>query len=192
MTNMSLKTTIIFVSLVLFWSCRGKNGEQTSTTTKQAATEAQDYWAKNNCLRSVPEMTLDSTMLKNYSFELFEDHGKETGSWANGDSLIIISEGCELYWFAYTYIIHNYDSDLSNLDLVKYCFTQMQHIERVPINFDKGLAMLDKIQKGGGTLKLGREYFLKMDRVSEMFEIEEIDFKKEYAVVKFSFAIGHL
>lgn len=191
MTNMSLKTTIILASLTLLWSCKGET-EQTAATTSKVITEDQDYWSKNNCLRSVPEMTLDSTALRNYSFELFEDHGKETGSWPNGDSLTLISEGCELYWFAYTYIIRDYDSDLSNLDLVKYCFMQMQQIERVPINFDKGLAMLDKIQKGGGTLKLGREYFLKMDRVSEMFEIEEIDFKKEYAVVKFSFAIGHL
>lgn len=152
----------------------------------------QDFWSKNNCLRGVPTSTLNSKKLKHYNFELKKEKGVEIAVWNNGDSLIVENKGCEVFWLTYTFYVKGTEMQEKNLDLVRYCFDKVQHIELAPIDLKGGMDLIDKWIANDEKLIFGVEHFLKEDNVSEMFEINQIELNKDASKVVFSFAIGNL
>ena len=186
------KIIFILFSVFILFSCKDEVKKEVTSDTEKNIEEEQDYWVTNHCLRGRPTRTLDTSLVTNYEFIMKPDRAIEKAELANGNKLIVSNEGCEVFWISYTFFINNYDQNASKLDLVEYAFKEVKAIDKAPIDFGKALSMIKKIKEGGGNIKLGNEYFLKMERVSEMFEVEEIDLKKEYATVEFSFAIGKL
>lgn len=183
----------IFLFPCFLFSCEPKLEEENSTyQVEKEVDSTEDYWVTNHCLTGKPIKTLDTTLLQSYEFTLEKTRGLEKAEYSNGDRLVVSNEGCEVFWISYTFFINNYDQNASNVELVEYAFSQVEKVDVAPIDFDKALQLIRKIKEEGGSIKLGNEYFLKMDAVSEMFEIDEIDLKKEYATVEFSFAIGKL
>ena len=182
---------IIISLLILLFSCDSSeeiNDNQTQTNN----TSTGDYWTENHCMRSKPIPTIDSTMVENYNFVLEKDKAVEEVKFSNGNKLRIDNEGCEVFWLSYTFFINNYDQNKPNIDLVIYAFDEVKKIDIAPIDFEKASDILYNLKVKGEKLKLGNEYFLKLDDVSEMFEVDEIDLKKDYATIEFSFAIGKL
>ena len=188
-----MKTTIIYILSILFMmSCTSNEEKVEEKQAEEIVEKDQDYWTVNNCLRGIPTSTLYSKELKYYNFDLKEDKGVETAVWQNGDSLIVENRGCEVFWLTYTYYVKGTKMQENNLDLLRYCFNEVEQIDLAPIDLKGGMDLIDKWKANNEKLNLGVEHFLKEDNVSEMFEIDEIDLKQDASKVVFSFAIGNL
>lgn len=181
---------IILLNFSLF-SCQ-KAEKKIVDTQEEAVDPNANYWTENHCMRSKPISTIDSSKVDNYTFELKKDRAIETATLPNGNKIIISNEGCEVFWLSYTVFINNYNQNETNIDLVLKAFLEVKQVDTAPIDFEKAINFIENIKEKGGNIKLGNEYFLKMDSVSKMFEIDEIDLKKDYATIEFSFAIGKL
>lgn len=183
---------ITFISICIWLISCQPNETVAVTKVDSKADKNSNYWTENHCMRSKPIPTLDTSKVNDYTFTLEKDRAIEKATLANDDKIIISNEGCEVFWLSFTVFINNYNQNDANIDLVLRAFTEVHQVETAPIDFEKAINLIKKIKNNGGNIKLGNEYFLKMDSVSEMFEIDEIDLKKEYATIEFSFAIGKL
>jgi len=152
----------------------------------------QNYWSENSCLRGIPTSTLYAKKLKKHTFKLEKDRGVETAIWKNGDSLLISNKGCEIFLLTYTFYVKGIKLQEDHAELIKYCFKRVEEIDLAPIDFQGGINTISKLQENGKPIKLGYEYLLKEDNVSEMFEIDEIDLKQNASKIVFSYAIGTL
>ena len=157
--------------------------------------EGVDYWAANNCKRSIPTSTITKDhQVNGYKFKLNsqQGYGKETMFMENGYKLDVTSKGCNSVVLTYSYFFPAIDLDISDeMSVSKKVLELIEMTAKMsapPFDIKSKLPPLKMAVEQIGPFSVGSEFILSESPTNQKFSIERIEKNKNKVFLVYYFS----
>ncbi len=157
--------------------------------------EGVDYWAANNCSRTIPSSTIiKEHQVNGYEFKLNsqQGYGKETMFLENGYKLDVTSKGCNSIVLTYSYFLPASDLDISNEKAVSAKVLELiemtSKMSKPPFDLKSKLPPLKMAVEQIGPFTVGNEFILSENPTTQKFSIERLETKNNKVFLAYYFS----